>query len=278
MPADVCGPFTLEQLDEFGDLDSLAFSLDSSVWTDPNVCILYNTGAVTADATLDASAFAIRSMDGDVTATGTASSDSIRYRLVDGAVTATGSASATPLRIRFNSGDVTASATASSDSFRVRLVDGAVTGNATVTGDADCIFDEELVAVEEMTGDYKEHEDDHGRPDRAPLDRLGEADVVLTALIEDAELGMGQLVQLGRHQFRFVIVIDRKVLGVLVVQQRARRGFGEEEMAFLLTVAAQLAGAIAHAEVSGGISRLVTDMTAGVSLGGLPLCLISSIV
>ncbi len=38
--ADVCGPFTLEQLDLFGSIDSLAFSLDSTVWTDANVCII----------------------------------------------------------------------------------------------------------------------------------------------------------------------------------------------------------------------------------------------
>jgi len=66
------------------------------------------------------------------------------------------------------------------------------------------------------------------------------------------------------------IIHHRKVLGILVVQQRAQRKFEEEESAFLLTVAAQLAGAIAHAEVSGGIARLVTDICDGVSLAGLP--------
>ncbi len=66
------------------------------------------------------------------------------------------------------------------------------------------------------------------------------------------------------------IIHHRKVLGVLVLQQRARRRFEEDETAFLLTVAAQLAGAIAHAEVSGGIDRLVTGINGGVSLKGLP--------
>ena len=73
------------------------------------------------------------------------------------------------------------------------------------------------------------------------------------------------------HAFLGVPIIHhRKVLGVLVVQQRARRKFEEDETAFLLTVAAQLAGAIAHAEVSGGISKLVSDVNDGVSLIGLP--------
>jgi len=77
--------------------------------------------------------------------------------------------------------------------------------------------------------------------------------------------------ELEFHAFLGVPIIHhRQVLGVLVLQQRARRRFEEDETAFLLTVAAQLAGAIAHAEVSGGIARLVTGINDGVSLKGLP--------
>jgi len=73
------------------------------------------------------------------------------------------------------------------------------------------------------------------------------------------------------HAFLGVPIIHhRKVLGVLVLQQRVQRRFEEDETAFLLTVAAQLAGAIAHAEVSGGIARLVTGINDGVALKGLP--------
>lgn len=58
------------------------------------------------------------------------------------------------------------------------------------------------------------------------------------------------------HGFLGVPIIHhRKLLGVLVVRQRERRKFAEDEVAFLVTMAAQLAGAIAHAEVSGGITR-----------------------
>ncbi|MFT5720436.1 MAG: phosphotransferase system enzyme I (PtsP) [Motiliproteus sp.] len=49
------------------------------------------------------------------------------------------------------------------------------------------------------------------------------------------------------------IINQRKVLGVLVVQQKQRRRFDESEEAFLVTMSAQLASVIAHAEVSGGI-------------------------
>lgn len=59
------------------------------------------------------------------------------------------------------------------------------------------------------------------------------------------------------HAFLGVPIIHfRQVLGVLVVQQQAARQFGDEEVAFLMTMAAQLSGAIAHSELSGGIDGL----------------------
>ncbi|MEE8042621.1 MAG: phosphoenolpyruvate--protein phosphotransferase [Pseudomonadales bacterium] len=61
------------------------------------------------------------------------------------------------------------------------------------------------------------------------------------------------------HAFLGVPIIHhRRVLGVLVVQQQARRRFDENEEAFLVTLSAQLAGAIAHAEATGAIQDLGT--------------------
>ena len=58
------------------------------------------------------------------------------------------------------------------------------------------------------------------------------------------------------HAFLGVpIVHHRRLLGVLVVQQRERRSFDDEHVAFLITLAAQLAGAISHAELSGEVSN-----------------------
>jgi phosphotransferase system enzyme I (PtsP) len=60
------------------------------------------------------------------------------------------------------------------------------------------------------------------------------------------------------HGFLGVPIIQhRNVLGVLVVRQRERRRFAEQEETFLFTLAAQLAGAISHAGASGEISRLL---------------------
>lgn len=62
------------------------------------------------------------------------------------------------------------------------------------------------------------------------------------------------------HGFLGVPIIQhRKVLGVLVVRQREKRRFAETEATFLVTLAAQLAGAITHAESTGEITRLLQD-------------------
>ena len=68
------------------------------------------------------------------------------------------------------------------------------------------------------------------------------------------------------------IIHQRVVLGVLVVQQAQRRRFDESDEAFLVTMSAQLAGVIAHAQVSGTVQ---TDAGAGdppssVKVTGVP--------
>jgi len=61
------------------------------------------------------------------------------------------------------------------------------------------------------------------------------------------------------HSFLGVPIIHhRKVLGVLVLQQRAQRRFAAEEEAFVVTVCAQLSGAIAHAEATGALRQLAS--------------------
>ena len=52
------------------------------------------------------------------------------------------------------------------------------------------------------------------------------------------------------------IIHHGRVLGVLVVQQKARRRFDQDEEAFLITLSAQLAAVIAHAESTGDLERL----------------------
>jgi phosphotransferase system enzyme I (PtsP) len=74
------------------------------------------------------------------------------------------------------------------------------------------------------------------------------------------------------HAFLGVPIIHfRQLLGILVVQQQAVRRFDDDEVAFLMTMAAQLSGAIAHSEASGGIDGLQDDsLRRGSGLQGVP--------
>lgn len=58
------------------------------------------------------------------------------------------------------------------------------------------------------------------------------------------------------------IIHHRKVLGVLVVQQQERGKFDESEEAFLVTMSAQLAGVIAHAEATGALAIIDPNKSA----------------
>lgn len=70
------------------------------------------------------------------------------------------------------------------------------------------------------------------------------------------------------------IIHHRKVLGVLIVQSTRPEKFAEESETFLITIASQLAGAMAHAAASGDIERILqqTDHVTDDSkpLTGLP--------
>ncbi|SMF55054.1 phosphotransferase system, enzyme I, PtsP [Alteromonadaceae bacterium Bs31] len=64
----------------------------------------------------------------------------------------------------------------------------------------------------------------------------------------------------GEERFRSFlgvpIIHHRQILGVLVVQQREKRRFDEGEEAFLVTMSAQLAAVIAHAEATGALRTI----------------------
>ncbi len=73
------------------------------------------------------------------------------------------------------------------------------------------------------------------------------------------------------HSFLGVPIIhQRDVLGVLVVQQAESRRFDESEEAFLVTLSAQLAGLIAHAQVTGAVQARAEDGAAPTRITGIP--------
>ncbi|AKH68485.1 phosphoenolpyruvate-protein phosphotransferase [Spongiibacter sp. IMCC21906] len=65
------------------------------------------------------------------------------------------------------------------------------------------------------------------------------------------------------------IIHQRKVLGVLVVQQKDSRRFDEDEEAFLVTMSAQLAGVIAHARATGSIAAAKNAVSSSASFKGI---------
>ena len=73
------------------------------------------------------------------------------------------------------------------------------------------------------------------------------------------------------HAFLGVPIIhQRGVLGVLVVQQEERRRFDESDEAFLVTLSAQLAGVIAHAQVTGEVETRAITGQAPAKISGVP--------
>jgi phosphotransferase system enzyme I (PtsP) len=73
------------------------------------------------------------------------------------------------------------------------------------------------------------------------------------------------------HAFLGVPIIhQRGVLGVLVVQQAERRRFDESDEAFLVTLSAQLAGVIAHAQVTGALDAHALTGAAPAKVTGVP--------
>ncbi len=74
---------------------------------------------------------------------------------------------------------------------------------------------------------------------------------------------------LGEEHFKAFlgvpIIQHRKLYGVLLVQQTEQRYFDDTEESFLITLAAQLGGIIAHAEATGELAELTQPKPLGVS-------------
>ena len=57
---DSCGPWTIDTIDGFGSLDSLAISLDNAIWTSSSTCILFSDSSISANAQTSAVANRVR--------------------------------------------------------------------------------------------------------------------------------------------------------------------------------------------------------------------------
>lgn len=125
---DVCGPFTLEQLDLFGgNLDALPYSLDDAIWTLSTTCVHYGNGAVNSVATVTAGA------SNSTTA--------------QGAITSAGTVTASVARIQHVESILTAAATVDCDAIRIRTVDGTITATGTMSGSLSPTFSGEGIIL-----------------------------------------------------------------------------------------------------------------------------------
>ena len=127
-----CGPFTLEQLDMFGNLDTLAFSLDDIIWTLGDTCILYGNGDVSAAGTVDSSAIRNRVVAGNVSGVGTVASSSNVTRNAVGAISGVGTVSASATPIRTVVGSIFGIGTVVSSADRLVTSAGSITARARI--------------------------------------------------------------------------------------------------------------------------------------------------
>jgi len=103
---------------------------------------------------------------------------------------------------------------------------------------------------------------------------VGEKEEVLNLADAASHPNFYFLPQTGEDRFHAFlgvpIIHHRKLLGILVLQKFAKETFDESIVTFLITVAAQLAGAIAHAEASGGLNHLHNAVKSSMPYKGLP--------
>ena len=108
--ADVCGPFSLEGLDQFNNLDDLAFSLDSPVWSSADTCIFDVTLSTTATASVIAVPGLLLESSASITCSASASSDVIRVRNSSASVSASAAVEADAIRMRLSQASINATA------------------------------------------------------------------------------------------------------------------------------------------------------------------------
>ncbi len=111
--ADICGPFTLDQLDQFGKVDAIQITFDSPIWQSTDTCITLNTGSASAFSTVIAIGNGI--LAGNGTAAALADSDlvAIRVRLADALATSEAYVSQDAIRVRLSAGDAIGEASVS---------------------------------------------------------------------------------------------------------------------------------------------------------------------
>lgn len=64
MPADYCGAFTIDDIDQFGTLEQILVSFDDPAWNSTSTCIFYGDASISGVASASANGYAIRNASG----------------------------------------------------------------------------------------------------------------------------------------------------------------------------------------------------------------------
>ena len=98
--ADQCGPWSIDDLDLFGTIDSIEITLDSPIWDSADTCILEFSGAITGEGTAQAQASYEVAGEGSIAGAGLLASSAERTRTVEGFISGVGTATGSCIRIR----------------------------------------------------------------------------------------------------------------------------------------------------------------------------------
>jgi hypothetical protein len=117
----VCGPFNLDTLDAFGSIDTLGFSLDDNIWTLTTTCSKVASAEVTGTGTLTATAdFRLPiTVEASITGVGLLAADAFLVRLAEGSITGFGSLTSSVVRIQGAEASVSGSGSLSSSVTRI---------------------------------------------------------------------------------------------------------------------------------------------------------------
>ena len=98
--ADQCGPWSIDDLDLFGTIDSIEITLDSPIWESADTCILEFSGAITGEGSVETAANYTAEGTGTIAGAGTLASGAERTRTVEGIIAGAGTLATACVRIR----------------------------------------------------------------------------------------------------------------------------------------------------------------------------------
>jgi hypothetical protein len=139
--ADVCGPWTLDQLDAFGTVDSIEITFDSPIWQSADTCILSASASVTGVGDVLAAGNGVFAFSATVTGIGTLTGQAIRVRLAEGDIVGVATVSGDPIRIRMSAASITGVGTASALGGKQFLASGEAVGVGIAEALAFAVFD-----------------------------------------------------------------------------------------------------------------------------------------